>query len=139
MVYKIIWICIISIIKCLSSTSNLAIGSRTSTDKINVSLSSTGPYLFFNAGGTLGTYDTNTSSFPWFIELDGDTSFKNVNSPSISTPHLKATGKMKCERVVDSAQTYNVTNSTTSLTYLTGSGIIVNLNVESNNCNIYEF
>ena len=44
---------------------------RTSTDKLNVSLSST--------GGTLGTYNTNTSSFPWFIELDGDASFSTVN------------------------------------------------------------
>ena len=80
----------------VSSTSNLAIGSssmRTSTDKLNVSLSSTGPYLFFNDGGTLGTYNTNTWSFPWFIKLDGDASFQSVNSPSISTSHLKATEK----------------------------------------------
>jgi hypothetical protein len=107
----------------VSSTSNLCIGSssmRTSSDKLNVSLSSTGPYMFFNDGGTLGVYDTNTSSFPWFVELDGDATFSTVNSPTISTPHLKATGKIKRERVVDSATTYNVTNSTTSLTYLTG-------------------
>ena len=115
---------------------------RTASDKLNVSLSSTGPYMFFNDGGTLGVYDTNTSSFPWFVELDGDATFSTVNSPTISTPHLKATGKIKRERVVDSVNTYNVTNSTTSLTYLTGSGnIIVNLNAldESNNYNMYEF
>jgi hypothetical protein len=129
----------------VSSTSNLCIGSssmRTASDKLNVSLSSTGPYMFFNDGGTLGVYDTNTSSFPWFVELDGDATFSTVNSPTISTPHLKATGKIKRERVVDSSNIYNVTNSTTSLTYLTDSGgLIVNLNVldASNNFNMYEF
>ena len=110
---------------------------RTGTDRLNVSLSNSGPYLFFNDGGTLGTYDTNTSSFPWFIELDGDSSYK-----SVSTPHLKVTGKIKCERIVDSTNTYNVNNNTTSLTYLSGSGgIIVNLNTldASNNFNMYEF
>jgi hypothetical protein len=114
---------------------------RTASDKLNVSLSSTGPYLFFNDGGTLGLYNTDSLSFPWFVEVDGDATFQSVNSPSISTPHLKTTGKIKRERVVDSATTYNVTNSTTSLTYLTGNNIIVNLNVldESNNYNMYEF
>jgi len=71
-----------------------------------------------------------------------DATFQSVNSSSISTPYLKTTGKIKCERVVDSANTYNVTNSTTSLTYLTGSGTVtINLNVldASNNFNMYEF
>jgi hypothetical protein len=120
--------------------TNLCIGSsgmRTSSDKLNVSLSSTGSYLFFNDGGTLGLYNTDSLSFPWFVEVDGDASFQ-----SVSTPHLKATGKIKRERVVDSSNIYNVTNSTTSLTYLTDSGgLIVNLNVldASNNFNMYEF
>ena len=85
-------------VSSVSSTSNLCIGSssmRTSTDRLNVSLSSTGPYLFFNDGGTLGTYNTNTSSFPWFVELDGDATFQSVNSSSISTSYLKTTGKIK--------------------------------------------
>ena len=115
---------------------------RSSNDLLNVSSSSTGPYLFVGGDITIGTYDTNTSSFPWFVEMDGDATFSTVNSPTISTPHLKATGKIKRERVVDSANTYNVTNSTTSLTYLTGSGTVtINLNVldASNNYNMYEF
>ena len=110
---------------------------RSSNDLLNVSSSSTGPYLFIGSDCTIGTYNTNNSSFPWFIEMDGDATFQ-----SISTPHLKATGKIKRERVVDSSNIYNVTNSTTSLTYLTDSGgLIVNLNVldASNNFNMYEF
>ena len=129
------------------SLQNLCIGSanmRTGTDRLNVSLSNTGSYMFFNDGGTLGTYNTTNSSFPWFIELDGDSSFQSVNSPIISTPHLKATGKIRRDRVMDSAQTYNVTNSTTSLTYLTAGSsntLVINLNAldESNNYNMYEF
>ena len=65
-----------------SISTNLCISSsnmRTSTDKLNVSTTSTGPYMFFNDGGTLGTYNTKTSLFPWFIEIDGDTKFKSIN------------------------------------------------------------
>ena len=46
-----------------STSTNLCIGSssmRTSTDKLNVSTTSTGSYMFFNDEGTLGTYNTNT-------------------------------------------------------------------------------
>jgi len=130
----------------VSSTSNLCIGSssmRTASDRLNVSLSSTGPYMFFNDGGTLGVYNTDLALFPWFVEVDGDATFSTVNSPSISTPHLKATGKIKRERAVDSTNTYNVTNSTTSLTYLTSSNntitIVLNALDASNNFNMYEF
>jgi hypothetical protein len=127
----------IAIINKISINSTL----RSSNDLLNVSSSSTGPYLFIGNDCTIGTYNTNNSTFPWFIEMDGDATFSTVNSPNISTPHLKATGKIKRDRVVDSSTTYNVTNSTTSLTYLTGNNIIVNLNVldESNNYNMYEF
>jgi hypothetical protein len=110
---------------------------RSNNDLFNVSSSSTGPYLFIGGDCTIGTYNTSNSSFPWFVEMDGDSTFQ-----SVSTPHLKATGRIKQERIEDSALTYNVTNNTTSLTYLTSSGnIIVNLNVlnESNNYNMYEF
>ena len=111
---------------------------RTASDRLNVSLSSTGPYMFFNDGGTLGLYNTNSLSFPWFVEVDGDASFQ-----SVSTPHLKATGKIKRERVVDSGNIYNITKSTTSLTYLTSSNntitIVLNTLDTSNNFNMYEF
>ena len=63
---------------------------RTSTDKLNVSLSSTGPYMFFNDGGTLGTYNTNTSSFPWFIEMSGLGSFQNVNCKKLTVENIKS-------------------------------------------------
>jgi hypothetical protein len=53
---------------------------RTSTDRLNVSLSNSGPYLFFNDGATLGTYNTNTSLFPWFVELNGDAKYRSIRS-----------------------------------------------------------
>ena len=127
------------------SLQNLCIGSanmRTSTDRLNVSLGNNLSYMFFNEGGTLGLYNTDSLSFPWFVEVDGDSTFQSVNSSSISTPHLKATGKIKRERIADSANTYNVTNSTTSLTYLTDSNtvtIVLNALDASNNFNMYEF
>ncbi len=115
---------------------------RSTNDLLNVSSSSTGPYLFIGGDITIGTYNTNNSTFPWFVEMDGDATFSTVNSPSISTSYLRTTGKIKRERVVDSANAYNVTNSTTSLTYFTGSGtvtIYLNALDVSNNFNMYEF
>jgi hypothetical protein len=127
-----------------ATITKLSINStmRSNNDLLNASSSSTGPYLFIGGDCTIGTYDTNTSSFPWFVEMDGDATFQSVNSPSISTPNLKTTGKVKRERVIDSATTYNVSNTTTSLTYLTGgSNLIINLNVldVTNSNNMYEF
>ena len=75
-----------------SIATNLSIGSssmRTSTDKLNVSTTSTGPYMFFNDGGTLGTYNTNTSSFPCFIEKSGLGSFPTVNCNNLSAKNTK--------------------------------------------------
>ena len=62
---------------------------RTSTDKLNVSTTSTGPYMFFNDGGTLGTYNTTNSTFPWFIEMSGLASFPNVNCNNLSVKNTK--------------------------------------------------
>ncbi len=64
-----------------STTSKLSINStmRSNNDLFNASSSSTGPYLFIDGDVTIGTYDTNTSSFPWFVELDGDSTFQTVN------------------------------------------------------------
>ena len=76
------------------SLQNLCIGSanmRTSSDRLNVSLSNSGSYMFFNDGGTLGLYNTNTSSFPWFVEVDGDSSFQSVNCKKLSSTIAQTT------------------------------------------------
>jgi len=50
---------------------------RSTNDLLNESSSSTGPYVFIGGYCTIGTYNTNNSSFPWFIEMmDGDATFK---------------------------------------------------------------
>ena len=36
-------------------------------------------YLFIANDATIGTYNTNTSLFPWFIEMDGDAKFNSIN------------------------------------------------------------
>ena len=46
-------------------------------------------YLQLNDGGTLGTYNTNTSSFPWFIEMSGLWSFPTVNCNNLSVKNTK--------------------------------------------------
>ena len=77
-----------------ATITKLSINStmRSSNDLFNASSSTTGPYLFIGGDCTIGTYNTNNSTFPWFVEMDGDANFSTVNSPTISTPHLKATG-----------------------------------------------
>ena len=75
-----------------SISTNLCIGSssmRTSTDRLNVATTSTGPYMFLNDGGALGTYNTNTSSFPWFIEMSGLWSFPTVKCNNLSVKNTK--------------------------------------------------
>ena len=57
MVYKFIWICIISIINGVSSISTLAVGSssvRGSGDLKTASVTPTGNYIYLNNAGSLG-------------------------------------------------------------------------------------
>ena len=52
---------------------------RNNNNLFNCSTSSTGPYLFIANDATIGTYDTNNSIYPWFIEMDGDAKFNSIN------------------------------------------------------------
>ena len=49
------------------------------------SISSTGPYLFIASDATIGTYDTNNSIYPWFVEMDGDAKFESINCQNTTT------------------------------------------------------
>jgi hypothetical protein len=40
---------------------------RSNNNLLNVSSSSTGPYLFIGGDCTICTYNTNNISFPWFV------------------------------------------------------------------------
>ena len=76
----------------VSSISTLAVGSssvRGTGDLLTVSVTPTGNYIYLNNGGTFGAYNTNTSSFPWFIEMDGDSSFQSVNCYNLSVKNTK--------------------------------------------------
>jgi hypothetical protein len=112
---------------------------RTASDKLNVSLSSTGPYLFFNDGGTLGTYNTNTSSFPWFVELDGDSTFQSVNTTTLASTNGTVTN-LNSDRIsykneqldndIITSNTYSVSLSTKKLTILAPTNsMTVNLSI----------
>ena len=118
-----------------SIATNLCIGStsmRTSSDKFNVSTSSTGPYMFFNDGGTLGTYDTTNSIFPWFVEMTGYGKFTEVSYKNEQVDN----------NIITSA-VYNVSLTTKKLTLLaSSSNMTVNLSIlMPSNClnNIFEF
>jgi len=53
---------------------------RSYNDLLNASSSSTGPYLSIGGDCTIGTYNTNNSTFPWFVEMDGDATFSTVTT-----------------------------------------------------------
>jgi hypothetical protein len=112
---------------------------RTSSDRLNVSLSNTGPYLFFNEGGTLGLYNTNTSSFPWFVELDGDSTFQSVNTTTLTSEN-GTIDNLNSDRIsykneqldndIITSNTYSVSLSTKKLTILAPTNsMTVNLSI----------
>jgi hypothetical protein len=110
---------------------------RTSTDRLNVSISNTGPYMFFNDGGTLGTYNTNTSSFPWFIELNGDCKFRGVTFDNISVENTRI------KAINPTAGIFSVGTTTEQIIYLSFNGESQFIGFyplgEDYNNNIYEF
>ena len=105
---------------------------RTSTDRLNVSLSNSGSYLFFNEGATLGTYNTDNSWFPWFIELTG---YARFNKISYKNEQL--------DNEIITSNSYNVSLTTKKLTLLAASSnTTVNLaTLMPTHClnNIFEF
>ncbi len=84
------------------------------------------PYLFFNDGGTLGTYNTSTSSFPCFVELDGDSTFQSVNTTTLASTNGSVTN-LNSDRIsykneqldneIITSNTYSVSLSTKKLKY----------------------
>ena len=55
---------------------------RNNNNLFNCSTSSTVSYLFIANDATIGTYDTNNSTYPWFVEMDGDAKFNSINLTS---------------------------------------------------------
>jgi hypothetical protein len=109
---------------------------RSNNDLFNASSSSTGPYLFIGGDCTIGTYDTNTSSFPWFVEMDGDATFQSVNCNNLSVKNTKQ------QVTKTSVPTFTLSTSSSQMTYLNFSNTgYINLGQldESCNFNIYEF
>ena len=62
----------------LSVNSNSSL--RSANNLLEVSLSPTSSYMYFNNAGTLGIYDTIHSTFNWFINLNGLGTFSTLNS-----------------------------------------------------------
>ena len=77
----------------VSSISTLADGSsniRSSGDLLNVSVTSTGNYIYLNNGGVLGGYNTTgiPSNFPWTIDMVGLGTFRSISSLTGSINNL---------------------------------------------------
>jgi hypothetical protein len=115
--------------------TNLCIGSttmRTNSDRLNVSTTSTGPYMFFNDGGTLGTYDTTNLLFPWFVEMTGYGKFTEISYKNEQVDN----------NIITSAS-YNVSLTTKKMTLLAcTTAMTVNLTIlmpSICNNNIFEF
>ena len=100
---------------------------RSNNDLLNASSSSTGPYLFIGGDYTIGTYNTNNSTFPWFIEMDGDSTFQSVNTTTLASTNGTVTN-LNSDRIsykneqldndIITSNTYSVSLSTKKLTIL---------------------
>jgi hypothetical protein len=95
--------------------------------------------MFFNDGGTLGTYNTTNSTFPWFIELDGDSTFQSVNTTTLASTNGTVTN-LNSDRIsykneqldndIITSNTYSVSLSTKKLTILAPTNTMtVNLSI----------
>ena len=128
-------------------------------------------YLFYNNTSTLGLYNTSNSTSPWQIDVNGIGTFSTVNSPigNIGTANVAtgnvATANITNETVTNStisnatitnlsvikqnvqpifitATSYSVSDTTPTMTYLSGlNNVTITFNALSsaNNYNIYEF
>ena len=86
----------------LSVNSNSSL--RSANNLLEVSLSPTTSYMYFNNAGTLGIYDTIHSTFNWYINLAGLGSFTSINSTSGTIGTINSTNA--------TIGTINATNAT---------------------------
>ena len=73
----------------LSVNSNSSL--RAASNLLEVSLSPTTSYMYFNNAGTLGIYDTIHSTFNWYINLAGLGSFTTINATNATLNNLNST------------------------------------------------
>ena len=73
----------------LSVNSNSSL--RSANNLLEVSLSPTTSYMYFNNAGTLGIYDTIHSTFNWYINLAGLGSFTTINATNATLNNLNST------------------------------------------------
>jgi len=73
----------------LSVNSNSSL--RAASNLLEVSLSPTSSYMYFNNAGTLGIYDTIHSTFNWYINLAGLGSFTTINATNATLNNLNST------------------------------------------------
>ncbi len=88
--------------------------------------------MFFNDGGTLGTYDTDHSIFPWFVEISGYGRFNKISYKN-----------EQIDNDIITSNTYFVSLTTKQLTILAPTNnMTVNLSIlMPSHClnNIFEF
>jgi hypothetical protein len=116
---------------------------RSNNDLFNCSTSSTGPYLFIGGDATIGTYDTNNSIYPWFIEMDGDAKFNSINCTNTTTTSKLTVTNTKQNISTSTSSGFDLTTSTAQIIYLSYSGESQFINFAAlgpdYNFNIYEF
>ena len=127
-----------------ATITKLSINStmRSNNDLFNCSTSSTGPYLFIANDATIGTYNTNNSTFPWFVEMDGDATFQTINCPNTTTTSKLTVTNTKYQVIVRNTPTVNLTITSPQMIYLSSDVtqyvLFEPLGVDYN-FNIYEF
>ncbi len=91
---------------------------RSNNDLFNCSTSSTGPYLFIANDATIGTYNTNNSTYPWFVEMDGDAKFESINCPITTTTSKLTVTNTKQNVSTSTSSGFELTTSSAQIIYL---------------------
>ena len=99
-------------------------------DLFNASTLSTGPYLFIGGDATIGTYNTNNSTFPWFVEMLGNAQFQSINCPNTTTTSKLTVTNTKRNVGTSTSTAFELTTSSAQITYL-------NFTNDSQFCNFF--
>ena len=70
---------------------NNGMSLRSANDLLNVSISSTGNYLYYNNSSTFGNINTSNSNNSWLINSSGNAQFPLLNTPSATVTTLNST------------------------------------------------
>ena len=116
-----------------SSSLSVNAGSslRSALDIMEVGISPTGSYLYFNNSGTIGVYNTTLLNSPWYITVSGTASIPTVNSTNVNTTNATITNSTITNSTITNSTITTSTVSKTIMSALYNTFAIYNMTINS--------